>query len=315
MNNAVDGGAARRPRGRVRGHADDRRRDGPAAERVLPRAAAGGPVRRGSARHRAVRSGRCTVALRTEIGPLHGAGDYAVCAAARSPCLRTDRARAPSSPARSAGDPAAQLPRLDQDPVPGPPPVLGERGRHRRRRRDGDRPADSPHELPADQRRPPNAACCWRRTRGARTRCNGARWTRRRGSRRRWTTSSRIHPRIREEYEVGTSHAWYGDRWARGAFALFAPEQQTHLQAAIVAARGPRPLRRRALLASTTRGSRARSRVGHPRREGDPRSGTASGRSPADAATSPRPRPSSRGAGSALWRSFSGTRRPPRSAV
>ncbi len=49
---------------------------------------------------------------------------------------------------------------------------------------------------------------------------------------------SRIHPRIREEYEVGTSHAWYGDRWARGAFALFAPDQQTDLQAAIVEPEG-----------------------------------------------------------------------------
>jgi len=49
---------------------------------------------------------------------------------------------------------------------------------------------------------------------------------------------ARIHPRIREEYEVGTSHAWYGDRWARGAFALFAPDQQTDLQAAIVAPEG-----------------------------------------------------------------------------
>jgi monoamine oxidase len=39
----------------------------------------------------------------------------------------------------------------------------------------------------------------------------------------------RIHPRIRELYEVGDSYAWYGDRWARGAFALFAPEQQTQL--------------------------------------------------------------------------------------
>jgi monoamine oxidase len=49
---------------------------------------------------------------------------------------------------------------------------------------------------------------------------------------------SRIHPRIREEYEVGTSYAWYADRWARGAFALFAPDQQTELQAAIVQPEG-----------------------------------------------------------------------------
>jgi monoamine oxidase len=49
---------------------------------------------------------------------------------------------------------------------------------------------------------------------------------------------SHIHPRIREVYEVGASYAWYGDRWARGAFAMFAPEQQTQLQADIVAAEG-----------------------------------------------------------------------------
>jgi monoamine oxidase len=48
----------------------------------------------------------------------------------------------------------------------------------------------------------------------------------------------RIHPRIRKEFEVGASHAWYGDRWARGAFAMFAPEQQTNLQAAIVKPEG-----------------------------------------------------------------------------
>jgi monoamine oxidase len=49
---------------------------------------------------------------------------------------------------------------------------------------------------------------------------------------------SRIHPRIRDVYEVGASHAWYGDRWARGAFAMFAPEQQTELQADIIAPEG-----------------------------------------------------------------------------
>jgi monoamine oxidase len=49
---------------------------------------------------------------------------------------------------------------------------------------------------------------------------------------------SRIHPWIREEYEIGSSHAWYGDRWARGAFALFAPDQQTALQADIVKPEG-----------------------------------------------------------------------------
>lgn len=49
---------------------------------------------------------------------------------------------------------------------------------------------------------------------------------------------SKIHPRIREEYETGASHAWYGDRWARGAFVLFSPEQQTQLQEDIVRPEG-----------------------------------------------------------------------------
>lgn len=49
---------------------------------------------------------------------------------------------------------------------------------------------------------------------------------------------SRIHPRIREVYEVGASHAWYGDRWARGAFAMFAPGQQTELYDDIVRPEG-----------------------------------------------------------------------------
>ncbi|MBX3031336.1 MAG: flavin monoamine oxidase family protein [Chloroflexi bacterium] len=49
---------------------------------------------------------------------------------------------------------------------------------------------------------------------------------------------ARIHPRIREVYETGTSYAWYGDRWARGAFALFQPGQQTELQEDIVRPEG-----------------------------------------------------------------------------
>ena len=47
-----------------------------------------------------------------------------------------------------------------------------------------------------------------------------------------------VHPGMRDVFEVGTSHAWYGDRWARGAFALFAPEQQTQLQEAILQPEG-----------------------------------------------------------------------------
>ena len=49
---------------------------------------------------------------------------------------------------------------------------------------------------------------------------------------------AKIHPGIREVYEVGASHAWYDDPYANGAFALFEPEQQTQLQADIVKPEG-----------------------------------------------------------------------------
>jgi monoamine oxidase len=44
---------------------------------------------------------------------------------------------------------------------------------------------------------------------------------------------SKIHPEVLEEFEVGTSHAWYEDHYARGAFALFEPGQESLLQADI----------------------------------------------------------------------------------
>jgi monoamine oxidase len=47
-----------------------------------------------------------------------------------------------------------------------------------------------------------------------------------------------IHPEVRDAFEVGASHAWYEDRWARGAFALFNPEQQSELQESIVSPEG-----------------------------------------------------------------------------
>jgi monoamine oxidase len=50
--------------------------------------------------------------------------------------------------------------------------------------------------------------------------------------------ASKIHPRIRDVYEVGASHAWYDDRFANGAFALFEAGQQTQLQADIVRPEG-----------------------------------------------------------------------------
>ncbi len=49
---------------------------------------------------------------------------------------------------------------------------------------------------------------------------------------------AKIHPEVVEEFEVGASHAWYNDPYARGAFALFEPEQNSRLQADIEAPEG-----------------------------------------------------------------------------
>jgi monoamine oxidase len=49
---------------------------------------------------------------------------------------------------------------------------------------------------------------------------------------------AKIHPSIVTEFEVGATHAWYNDPYARGAFALFEPGQQTRLQADIIAPEG-----------------------------------------------------------------------------
>jgi monoamine oxidase len=44
---------------------------------------------------------------------------------------------------------------------------------------------------------------------------------------------AQIHPEVRDEFEGGASQAWSADPYAAGAFALFAPGQQTQLQADI----------------------------------------------------------------------------------
>ncbi len=49
---------------------------------------------------------------------------------------------------------------------------------------------------------------------------------------------AQIHPSVKTEFEVGQTYAWYNDPYARGAFALFEPEQQTRLQEHIVAPEG-----------------------------------------------------------------------------
>lgn len=47
-----------------------------------------------------------------------------------------------------------------------------------------------------------------------------------------------IHPSIREHFEVGATHAWYNDKYARGAFALFEPGQATRIYPSMVAPEG-----------------------------------------------------------------------------
>jgi monoamine oxidase len=49
---------------------------------------------------------------------------------------------------------------------------------------------------------------------------------------------ARIHPAVTAEFEVGASHSWGDDPWARGAFVLFNPEQQTQLPHHIAAVEG-----------------------------------------------------------------------------
>jgi len=49
---------------------------------------------------------------------------------------------------------------------------------------------------------------------------------------------AKIHPQAPEEFEVGASHMWQDDEFAGGAFALFKPEQESNLQAAIVQPEG-----------------------------------------------------------------------------
>jgi monoamine oxidase len=49
---------------------------------------------------------------------------------------------------------------------------------------------------------------------------------------------AQVHPAVTKEFEIGAVQAWYDDPYARGAFALFEPEQQTRLQPAIVAPEG-----------------------------------------------------------------------------
>jgi len=52
------------------------------------------------------------------------------------------------------------------------------------------------------------------------------------------TYVARLHPQVTESFELGASYAWTEDEYAGGAFALFAPRQETLLYAAIIAPEG-----------------------------------------------------------------------------
>ena len=153
------------------------------------------------------RAGRRTRSPSTTSGPVGRFTRHAATtrsAPSRSRVLRDIEVLGTPLLAREAeGDPRAQLQRVDQDPLPDPAPLLGGGGRHRRRH-DGHRPADPAHLLPVVLRsRTTSAACCSPRTRGARTRCAGARWTPRTMIEQALEDVAQIHPSITTEFEVG----------------------------------------------------------------------------------------------------------------
>ncbi len=49
---------------------------------------------------------------------------------------------------------------------------------------------------------------------------------------------AQIHPKVLDAFEVGAAQMWHNDEFAGGAFALFEPEQQTHLHEHIQAPEG-----------------------------------------------------------------------------
>ena len=212
-----------------------------AAQRFLRRAQ---DVVRFGTEVRAIQQDPSGVTLRCRIGPdtVSFTGDYAICTVPFS-VLRPIEHRFSRE---GAGDPPAQLPRLNQDPSPGARPLGQEDGIVGGGASVTDLPIrrlNYPPDDPTTRRGVLLASYTWGQDAlqwGAmdeETRIEEA-----------LDDVERIHPRIRQEFEVGASHAWYGDKWARGAFALFAPEQQTHLQSAILQPEEGL-LRRRALLA------------------------------------------------------------------
>ena len=215
------------------------------------------PVRRRGLRASTRTPDSVTVHYKTESGRSPVTGDYAICTLPFS-VLRDDRDLASRSHARSSGRSASST----TTPRPRSCSRSGTGSGRRRTASSAARPSPICRSAASTTRprsRRPSAASCWRATRGARTRRAGARMDEETRIEQALEDVAQIHPRIAEEFEVGASHAWYDDPWARGAFALFAPEQQT-------AAAGRHRRSRRAGSTSpastarcTTPGSRARS--------------------------------------------------------
>jgi monoamine oxidase len=218
------------PRRRVRRHAGGRRRHGPLAERVLPRAGAGDPVRPRGPRHRADRDS-VAVHVKTEAGPWRLDADHAICAVP-FPVLRTIEVIPPLDREKqrairqlnyhASTKVLLQVRRRsweEEDGIfAGPPSPICRSAASTTRRRT----------------RPPPAACSWPRTRGARTPSRGGPWTRRPGWRRPSTTWPRSSRQSGRRSRSARSHAWYSDRGLGGRSPCSPPEQQTELQEDIV---------------------------------------------------------------------------------
>ena len=112
------------------------------------------------------------------------------------------------------------------------------------------RPADPPHELPDARPRRRRAACCWPATRGARTPRAGARWTRRRGSSRRSRTWPRSTRGSARSTRCGASLCLVRRPLGAAAPSRCSSPASRASSTPTSCARGPGPLRRRALLAA-----------------------------------------------------------------
>src|SRR5262249_35371882 len=179
-----------------------------------------------------------------------------------------DRARPCVLTRENARDPAAQLPRLDEDPVPGAAPFLGAGGRHSWRR-DRHGSADPAHELSAAvERHGARRAARVVHVGAGRAPVgrDGSRDAPRRGARRRVADPSADSRRIRSRHQLRVVRGSLGARRLRALCAGPADRAAGRDRPA----RRARALRRRALLA-VPRVDPGGARKRDPRRDRDPR--------------------------------------------